>query len=154
MIHLSHLIIRQVVKRLTVPDFTIPPPSHRIIPTIVQFGASSPLEFSRASTLIASHVQGIDLNCGCPQSWACAECLGAALMNQRELVADMVKEAKTALERDGWKGQKTVSVKIRVHKDLRYVDLKLWGQRIWSTLVNTLFKDKPWTSSKPFKMRE
>jgi tRNA-dihydrouridine synthase len=44
-------------------------------------------------------------------------------MNQRELVAEIVKEAKAALERDGWKNKKTVSVKIRVHRDLRYVFL-------------------------------
>lgn len=98
-------------------------------PTIVQFGANSPLELSRAATLAAPAVQGVDLNCGCPQSWACAETLGAALMNHRELVRDMVVDTRTLLERDGWdvgmekhvdspKGR-SVSVKIRVHDDLR-----------------------------------
>ena len=70
---------------------------------------------------MAPFVSGVDLNCGCPQSWACAECLGAALMNKRELVADIVKEAKATLKRDGYEGRRTVSVKIRIHKDLRYV---------------------------------
>jgi tRNA-dihydrouridine synthase 4 len=64
-------------------------------------------------------VSGVDLNCGCPQSWACAESLGAALMNKRELVAEIVTEAKKKLKHDGF-GEKTVSVKIRVHPDLRY----------------------------------
>ena len=75
-------------------------------------------------------MNGVDLNCGCPQSWACAETLGAALMNQRELVKDMVVETRSAMEREGWavgkdkdinnpKGR-SVSVKIRVHDDLRY----------------------------------
>ncbi|KFY37620.1 hypothetical protein V494_04689 [Pseudogymnoascus sp. VKM F-4513 (FW-928)] len=68
---------------------------------------------------MAPFVSGVDLNCGCPQSWACAECLGAALMNKRELVADIVKEAKATLKRDGYEGRRTVSVKIRIHKDLR-----------------------------------
>ncbi|KAK0760161.1 hypothetical protein N5P37_007241 [Trichoderma harzianum] len=98
-------------------------------PTIVQFGANVPLELARASTLVAPFASGVDLNCGCPQSWACAETLGAALMNKRELVRDMVIETRQHLARDGWavgmeedmespKGR-SVSVKIRVHDDLR-----------------------------------
>ncbi|KAL6700609.1 hypothetical protein J3F84DRAFT_358705 [Trichoderma pleuroticola] len=98
-------------------------------PTIVQFGANVPLELARAATLVAPFASGVDLNCGCPQSWACAETLGAALMNKRELVRDMVVETRQHLARDGWavgmeedmespKGR-SVSVKIRVHDDLR-----------------------------------
>ena len=40
-------------------------------------------------------------------------------MHKRDLVAEMVKEAKSSLERHGFAGKKTVSVKIRIHKDLR-----------------------------------
>lgn len=98
-------------------------------PTVVQFGANDPQELARASTLVAPYAGGVDLNCGCPQSWACAETLGAALMEKRELVRDMVIETREYLRRDGWgvgkerdvdnpKGR-SVSVKIRVHKDLR-----------------------------------
>ncbi|KAL2023252.1 hypothetical protein VTK56DRAFT_3375 [Thermocarpiscus australiensis] len=109
-------------------DFTIstnrPQP-----PTIVQFGANVPQELARASSLVAPFCNGVDLNCGCPQSWACAETLGAALMEKRELVRDMVVETREQLRRDGWgvdkendmnnpKGR-SVSIKIRVHKDLR-----------------------------------
>ncbi|KAF5026775.1 hypothetical protein F66182_1129 [Fusarium sp. NRRL 66182] len=97
--------------------------------TIVQFGANVPLELARASALVAPDVQGVDLNCGCPQSWACAEKLGAALMNHRGLVRDMVVETRQRLRSDGWgvgleadidnpKGR-SVSVKIRIHNDLR-----------------------------------
>ena len=99
-------------------DLTLPP-SPSAIPTIIQFGASSSFEFSRATSLAAPYVSGVDLNCGCPQSWACAENLGAALMNRRELVAEIVTEAKKRLEREGWADTRTVSVKIRVHRDLR-----------------------------------
>ncbi|KAL5344226.1 tRNA dihydrouridine synthase [Pseudogymnoascus australis] len=99
-------------------DFTLAA-NPTLVPTIVQFGANSPLEFARATSTMAPFVSGVDLNCGCPQSWACAECLGAALMNKRELVADIVKEAKATLKRDGYEGRRTVSVKIRIHKDLR-----------------------------------
>jgi tRNA-dihydrouridine synthase 4 len=99
-------------------DFDLPTDPYAV-PTILQFGANSPVEFARASVTVAPYVSGVDLNCGCPQSWACAESLGAALMNKRELVCDIVKEAKTALARSGYEGRRTVSVKIRVHKDLR-----------------------------------
>ncbi|KAI0398578.1 dihydrouridine synthase 4-like protein [Xylariaceae sp. FL0594] len=101
------------------------------LPTIAQFGANSPLELSRAASLAAPSVHGVDLNCGCPQSWACAATLGAALMEKRELVRDMVVATRQRLREDGWgvgkeadvdhpegKGR-SVSVKIRVHKDLR-----------------------------------
>lgn len=98
-------------------------------PTIVQFGANVPRELARASSLVAPYVSGVDINCGCPQSWACAETLGAALMEKRELVRDMVIETRRKLRDEGWavgkeedvespKGR-SVSVKIRVHKDLR-----------------------------------
>jgi tRNA-dihydrouridine synthase 4 len=113
---------------LTFLDFTIstngPQP-----PTIVQFGANVPQELARASSLVVPFSSGVDLNCGCPQSWACAATMGAALMEKRELVRDMVIETREQLRRDGWgvgkdkdidnpKGR-SVSVKIRVHKDLR-----------------------------------
>lgn len=98
-------------------------------PTIVQFGANSPLELSRAASLAAPFVNGVDLNCGCPQSWACAETLGAKLMEHRELVRDLLVETRTRLRNDGWAVEKeasvgdpkgrSVSVKIRVHADLR-----------------------------------
>lgn len=98
-------------------------------PTILQFGANVPVELARASSLAAPFVAGVDLNCGCPQSWACAETLGAALMDKRELVRDMVVETRERLRQDGWgvlmeedvenpRGR-SVSVKIRVHGDLR-----------------------------------
>lgn len=104
------------------------------VPTIAQFGANDPTELSRAASLAAPFVNGVDLNCGCPQSWACAETLGAALMERRELVRDLVLETRGRLARDGWAvdhpttfcsagGEpgrgRSVSVKIRVHKDLR-----------------------------------
>jgi tRNA-dihydrouridine synthase 4 len=97
-------------------DFTLSPSSP---PTIAQLGVNSPLEISRCTTLLSPFVNGIDINCGCPQSWACAETLGAALMHKRELVASMITSAKSSLHSLGYQDKKTVSVKIRVHKDLR-----------------------------------
>ncbi|KAI1375680.1 FMN-linked oxidoreductase [Hypoxylon crocopeplum] len=101
------------------------------VPTIAQFGANDPTELSRAASLAAPFVSGVDLNCGCPQSWACAEALGAALMERRELVRAMVVATRERLASDGWgvdpsrasdpggRGGRSVSVKIRIHKDLR-----------------------------------
>jgi len=97
-------------------DFTTSPNPP---PTIAQLGVNSPLEIARTTTLLAPHVNGIDINCGCPQSWACAETLGAALMQKPDLVASMVSSAKSALRQLGFEGKKTISVKIRIHKDLR-----------------------------------
>ncbi|KAK7752823.1 tRNA dihydrouridine synthase [Diatrype stigma] len=104
--------------------------SHPQPPTIAQFGASDPAELARAASLVAPFVNGVDLNCGCPQSWACAGGLGAALMGRRELVRDAVVATRRRLADDGWAVSMTegdvesprgrsVSIKIRVHADLR-----------------------------------
>lgn len=126
----SHLISQLYTSNLLtcLVDFTFSTVGSQP-PTIVQFGANVPQEVARASSLVAPYVSGVDINCGCPQSWACAETLGAALMEKRELVRDMVLETRQTLRDEGWavgkekdienpKGR-SVSVKIRVHKDLR-----------------------------------
>jgi tRNA-dihydrouridine synthase 4 len=100
---------------LILPDLTLSPTP---LPTIVQFGAHQSEDFSRASLLAAPFVSGIDLNCGCPQSWACASGVGAALLQRRELVAEMVSSARALLARHGH-ADRTISVKIRVDTDLR-----------------------------------
>ena len=98
---------------MTVLDFST---NCQDTPTVVQFGASSPLELARAASLVQQHVSGIDLNCGCPQSWASRDGLGATLMRDRAAVADMVKAVKQYCG-----ASFCVSVKIRIHKDLRCV---------------------------------
>jgi tRNA-dihydrouridine synthase 4 len=89
-------------------------------PLIVQFGASNALDFARAAEMVAPYCDGVNLNCGCPQSWAISEGVGCALMRKPELVAEMVREAK---KRTG--NGFCVSVKMRIHADLeetkRYV---------------------------------
>lgn len=81
---------------------------------IAQFASSDPEEFARAAEMIAEWVDGVNLNCGCPQSWAIKEGIGCSLMENPELVAIMVKAAKSRLS-----PEKSVSVKIRIHKDLK-----------------------------------
>lgn len=91
---------------------------------IAQFASSDPEEFARAAEMIAPWADGVDLNCGCPQSWAIKEGIGCALQESPELVARIVKAAK---ERIGGLG-KSVSVKIRVHKDLEVT--KRWVEAV------------------------
>ncbi|KAI9693579.1 MAG: hypothetical protein M1820_009145 [Bogoriella megaspora] len=86
----------------------------RDTPTIVQFGASSPVELGRAAALVQPYVAGVDLNCGCPQSWASQDGIGAILMRDRAAVGEMVRAVKASCGTDF-----CVSVKIRIHKDLR-----------------------------------
>ncbi len=40
-------------------------------------------------------------------------------MHKRSLVAEMIQAAKSSLSQSGYEGKKTVSVKIRIHRDLR-----------------------------------
>lgn len=80
---------------------------------IAQFAASSPEEFARAAHLIGPWVDGVDLNCGCPQSWAIKEGIGCSLMENPESVAKTIQATRDRLD-----SGKSVSVKIRIHKDL------------------------------------
>jgi len=83
-------------------------------PLIVQFGASNATDFGRASEMIMPYCDGVDLNCGCPQSWAAEDGIGACLINDPERVCSMVRAAKSRCGADF-----CVSVKIRIHHDLR-----------------------------------
>lgn len=82
-------------------------------PLVVQFAALDPEDFARAAEMVAPYCDGVNLNCGCPQSWAVAEGVGAAMMRTPELVRAMVVRAKA---RCG--AAFCVSVKIRVHADI------------------------------------
>ncbi|KAK5137486.1 hypothetical protein LTR08_008464 [Meristemomyces frigidus] len=115
---LAHEFLRSSVARDS--DFTTSPlerqpTAHDSRPhlLIAQFASSEPEEFARAAELIAPWVDGVDLNCGCPQSWAAKEGLGCSLMASPSLVAAMVRAAKARLH-----PRQSVSVKIRLHKDL------------------------------------
>lgn len=104
---LAKEFIRSPEARLS--DFTT---SCRDAPVVAQFGGKSPLDFARASEMIAPYVDGVSLNCGCPQSWALAEGVGCALMAKPELVKEMVLAVKKRCP------GLSVGVKIRVHKDI------------------------------------
>ncbi|KAG8631766.1 hypothetical protein KVT40_000906 [Elsinoe batatas] len=105
---LAHEFIRHPVARDS--DFTTHTSEG---PLVAQFASSDPEEFARAATLIGPWVNGIDLNCGCPQSWAIKEGIGCSLMSRPELVRDIVSAAKAV-----YGDKKSVSIKIRIHKDI------------------------------------
>ncbi|GAA5935523.1 hypothetical protein JCM1841_003702 [Sporobolomyces salmonicolor] len=80
---------------------------------IIQFAANDPVHLADAAELARPFVDGIDLNCGCPQRWAFQEGIGCALLRKPETVRDLVRATKQRL---GW--DFPVSVKIRVDDDL------------------------------------
>lgn len=49
---------------------------------IAQFGGHDPFYMGHAAALIKEYVDGIDINCGCPQQWAYKEGIGSALLRK------------------------------------------------------------------------
>uniref|UniRef100_A0A3B3T7L3 tRNA-dihydrouridine synthase n=1 Tax=Paramormyrops kingsleyae TaxID=1676925 RepID=A0A3B3T7L3_9TELE len=84
-------------------------------PLVVQFAANDPQTLAEAASAVAPFSDGVDLNCGCPQRWATAEGYGACLINEPELVRDMIRQVRSRVENPKY----SVSIKIRIHKDLR-----------------------------------
>jgi len=58
--------------------------SHSDTPLVVQFAASNGKDAADAAQLVAPFVSGVDINCGCPQSWAMQEEIGAFLSSRPE----------------------------------------------------------------------
>eukprot|EP00088_Acartia_fossae_P037153 TRINITY_DN3832_c0_g1_i1.p1 TRINITY_DN3832_c0_g1~~TRINITY_DN3832_c0_g1_i1.p1 ORF type:complete len:306 (+),score=26.26 TRINITY_DN3832_c0_g1_i1:324-1241(+) len=84
-------------------------------PLIVQFAAKESIHFSESARLVEKYSDGVDLNCGCPQKWALQEGIGACLIDNPEFVADAVKQTRRKVTNPKF----SVSVKIRIHDDLR-----------------------------------
>ncbi|XP_036432924.1 B-cell receptor-associated protein 29-like isoform X2 [Colossoma macropomum] len=84
-------------------------------PLIIQFAAKDAQTLADAARVVAPFSDGVDLNCGCPQRWAMAEGYGACLINKPQLVKDMVRHVKNQVDKPNY----AVSIKIRIHKDLR-----------------------------------
>ncbi|KAH8405121.1 hypothetical protein KR222_002107 [Zaprionus bogoriensis] len=78
-------------------------------PLIAQFAAKDALEFATSAQLVYPYVDGVDLNCGCPQSWAIAKGYGCGLLRQPEQVRDIVQTLRRTLPADF-----SVSVKMRL----------------------------------------
>ncbi|XP_025108490.1 tRNA-dihydrouridine(20a/20b) synthase [NAD(P)+]-like isoform X2 [Pomacea canaliculata] len=93
-------------------DFTTCPGDR---PLIVQFAANNSQDFADAAEIVAPFSDGVDLNCGCPQRWAMAEGYGSCLLNKPELLSEMVRQTRNRIKQDDF----TVSIKIRIHDDIR-----------------------------------
>uniref|UniRef100_A0A1A9UPN2 DUS-like FMN-binding domain-containing protein n=1 Tax=Glossina austeni TaxID=7395 RepID=A0A1A9UPN2_GLOAU len=78
-------------------------------PVIAQFAAKNATEFSNASQLIYPYVDGVDLNCGCPQSWAISKGYGCGLLKRPEKIKDIILNIRRVLKEDF-----SVSVKMRL----------------------------------------
>jgi tRNA-dihydrouridine synthase 4 len=81
-------------------------------PLVVQFGTDSAAELVEAVQLCLPYVQGVDINCGCPQRWAMQSGYGAALLSQPQLVSEMVSAVRAVTSLP-------LSIKIRLQDDLR-----------------------------------
>ncbi|KAI5115628.1 hypothetical protein M0805_000680 [Coniferiporia weirii] len=84
---------------------------------IAQFAANESQAFADAVELIRPHVDGVDLNCGCPQGWAYEEQIGCWLLRHPEIVSDIVRAAKNRVE-----SSFPISIKIRVDEDEKMTD--------------------------------
>ncbi|OCF74683.1 tRNA-dihydrouridine synthase 4 [Kwoniella mangroviensis CBS 8886] len=84
---------------------------------IAQFASPNAKSLADAAELISPYVDGIDLNCGCPQRWAYNEGIGCALLRKPELVRDMVRGVG---QRMGWGW--SVSIKIRIDPDQKQTE--------------------------------
>ncbi|KAL5498241.1 DUS4 [Sanghuangporus vaninii] len=84
---------------------------------IAQLAASEPEHFADAVELIRAHADCVDLNCGCPQSWAYNEQIGCWLLRHPDKIADMIRAAKNRVE-----SSFPVSIKIRVDPDLKITE--------------------------------
>lgn len=83
-------------------------------PVIAQFAAKDTVEYLSAAEMVYSYVDGVDLNCGCPQHWAMSSGFGSALLSTPEVIQDLT----TTLRRN-FPSNFSISVKIRVQKPLR-----------------------------------
>lgn len=93
------------------PSPTPPTPSSELVRglLIAQLASPNAASLADASELMAPYVDGVDINCGCPQKWAFHEGIGCALLRKPDLVADMIRTTKDRL---GW--GYPVSIKIRI----------------------------------------
>eukprot|EP01084_Bolivina_argentea_P000888 1628_1 len=83
-------------------------------PLIVQFASNNPIIFAQSSLKVMNYCDGVDINCGCPQSWAIKEKIGAYLINKPQLIKNMIYETCKLT-----KYKLPISFKIRIHSDIR-----------------------------------
>lgn len=83
-------------------------------PVIAQFAAKTIADYLSATEMVMPYVDGVDLNCGCPQRWAMSTGYGSAMLMDPELMRDL-----TATIRRNAPASFSVSVKLRIQRPLR-----------------------------------
>ena len=84
-------------------------------PLIAQFAASNASDLASAAEIVYPHVDGVDLNCGCPQQWAMEEGYGAQLLKTPERLLDFVKYTRNRISDSKF----SISAKIRILSSVR-----------------------------------
>lgn len=74
-----------------------------------QFASSNVEDLLRSAEMVAPFVDGVDINCGCPQEWAIKKGMGCGLLRLPHKMEDFVKTLKRNLP-----GSVRLSTKIRV----------------------------------------
>ncbi|EGW31927.1 dihydrouridine synthase [Spathaspora passalidarum NRRL Y-27907] len=80
---------------------------------IVQVGVNNVEDMLKFVAMIHPFVDGIGINCGCPIKEQVREGIGAALMSEPNLVADMVRAVK-----EKYGNTVCIDTKIRIHPDI------------------------------------
>lgn len=81
-------------------------------PLIAQFATKDVSDIYKATEYIYPYVDGVDLNCGCPQRWAVSTGYGCSLLTNPELIKDIVGTI-----RRNFNSNFSISVKIRLLND-------------------------------------
>ncbi|ETN67283.1 tRNA-dihydrouridine synthase [Anopheles darlingi] len=78
-------------------------------PLIAQFAANNSIDFLSATEMVYPYVDGVDLNCGCPQRWAMAAGYGSAMLKTPERIVDLLSTVRRNMPNTF-----SVSVKVRL----------------------------------------
>ncbi|KAI5964051.1 DUS4 [Candida pseudojiufengensis] len=115
---------------------------------IVQVGVNNVEDFMKFVDMILPYVDGIGINCGCPIRDQVREGIGAALMSEPNLVANLIKTAKLKY------GDKVfIDTKIRIHKDINEtIDFVKIIQEAGTDMITVHGRTKTTRSSVPVNL--
>lgn len=103
LIIISHICITYIQFNIFIKSFSDD------IPLIAQFASKNVVDFVSGSEMIFPYVDGVDLNCGCPQRWAMSDGYGSAMLNSPEIIKDIILGI-----RRNFPSEFSVSIKIRL----------------------------------------
>lgn len=81
-------------------------------PLVTQFAANDPVVLAKAVEYVAGHCDGVDINCGCPQTWVMNDGYGASLLDNPQIVKEMVMKVNEI-------ASVGCSIKIRISDDIK-----------------------------------